>query len=87
VIRNALLPITTIGGIVVAALVAGTVIVEKAYGLDGVGSLLVLAITRKDYPVVQSVGVLIIAAFLIVNALVDVLYTAIDPRTRTMEAR
>lgn len=87
VIRNALLPITTIGGIVVAALVAGTVIVEKAYGLDGVGSLLVLAITRKDYPVVQSVGVLIIAAFLIVNTLVDVLYTAIDPRTRTMEAR
>ena len=83
VIRNALLPVTTIAGIVVAALVAGTVIVEKAYGLDGIGSLLVLSVTRKDYAVVQSVSVLVIAAFLLVNLLVDALYGFIDPRTRT----
>lgn len=82
VVRNALLPITTLAGIIVAALVAGTVIVEKAYGLDGLGSLLVLGVTRKDYAVVQSVSFLVIAAFLIVNALVDVLYGVIDPRTR-----
>ena len=87
VVRNALLPITTIAGILVAALVAGTVIVEQAYGLDGLGSLLVLAITRKDYAVVQSVSVLVIGAFLMANALVDLLYGVIDPRTRGGEAR
>lgn len=83
VVRNALLPITTIAGIVAAGLIAGTVIVENAFGLDGVGSLLVQAITRKDYAVVQSTSILVIAAFLLVNALVDVLYGLIDPRTRT----
>ncbi|MPY59521.1 ABC transporter permease [Streptomyces spongiae] len=83
VVRNALLPITTIAGIIGAGLIAGTVIVENAFGLDGVGSLLVQAITRKDYAVVQSTSVLIIAAFLLVNAFVDVLYGIIDPRTRT----
>jgi peptide/nickel transport system permease protein len=82
VVRNALLPITTTAGVTVASLIAGTVIVEKAYGLDGVGSLLVLAITRKDYPVVLSVSFLVIVAFLVVNAVVDLLYTALDPRTR-----
>jgi len=87
VIRNALLPITTIAGILVAALVAGTVIVEQAFGLDGLGSLLVLAITRKDYAVVQSVTVLVIGAFLVANVLVDLLYGVIDPRTRGGEAR
>ena len=86
VVRNAMLPVTTVSGIVVAALVAGTVIVEKAYGLDGLGSLLVLAVTRKDYAVVQSVSVLVIAAFLIVNLIVDLLYGVIDPRTRTKAA-
>ena len=87
VVRNALLPITTIAGILVAALVAGTVIVEQAFGLDGLGSLLVLAITRKDYAVVQSVSVLVIGAFLVANALVDLLYGVIDPRTRGGDAR
>jgi peptide/nickel transport system permease protein len=87
VVRNALLPVTTIAGIIVAALVAGTVIVEKAYGLDGVGSLLVLAITRKDYAVVQSASVLVIGAFLVVNTLVDLLYGVIDPRTRAVAHR
>lgn len=82
VVRNALLPITTIAGIVAAGLIAGTVIVENAFGLDGVGSLLVQAITRKDYAVVQSTSILVIAAFLVVNALVDILYGVIDPRTR-----
>ena len=82
VIRNALLPITTIAGIVTAGLIGGTVIVENAFGLDGVGSLLVQAITRKDYAVVQSTSILVITAFLLVNAFVDLLYGVIDPRTR-----
>lgn len=87
VVRNAMLPITTVAGILVAVMVAGTVIVEQAFGLDGLGSLLVLAITRKDYAVVQSVSVLVIAAFLVANALVDLLYGIIDPRTRGGQVR
>lgn len=82
VVRNALLPITTNAGMIVASMIAGTVIIEKAYGLDGLGSLLVLGITRKDTTVVLSVTFLIVAAFLIVNALVDMLYSALDPRTK-----
>lgn len=82
VVRNALLPVTTGGGLIVAALVGGDVIVEQAYGLNGLGSLLVLAIERKDYPVVLAVVFVIVAAFLLINALIDVLYVLIDPRTR-----
>ncbi|MEP6842254.1 MAG: ABC transporter permease, partial [Pseudolysinimonas sp.] len=84
IVRNALLPVTTIAGITVASLVAGTFIVEKAFGLDGIGSLLVLAITRNDYPTVQSISFLVMLAFLVMNAIVDVLYTLLDPRTRAV---
>jgi peptide/nickel transport system permease protein len=84
IVRNALLPVTTIAGITIASLIAGTVIVEKAFGLDGIGSLLVLAITRSDYPTVQSISFLIVLAFLVMNAIVDVLYTFLDPRTRAV---
>lgn len=84
IVRNALLPVTTIAGITIASLIAGTVIVEKAFGLDGIGSLLVLAITRSDYPVVQSISFLVVLAFLVMNAIVDVFYTLLDPRTRAV---
>jgi peptide/nickel transport system permease protein len=86
VVRNALLPVTTGGGLIVAALVGGDVIVEQAYGLNGLGSLLVLAIDRKDYPVVLGVLIVIVAAFLLINALIDLLYVLIDPRTRARGA-
>lgn len=86
VVRNALLPVTTGAGLIVAALVAGDVIVEQAYGLSGLGSLLVLAIERKDYPVVLGAVAVIVAAFLLINALIDVLYVLIDPRTRARGA-
>ncbi|MEO7124434.1 MAG: ABC transporter permease [Lacisediminihabitans sp.] len=84
IVRNALLPVTTIAGLTIASLIAGTFIVEQAFGLDGIGSLLVLAITRDDYPTVQSISFLIMLAFLVMNAIVDVLYTLLDPRTRAV---
>jgi peptide/nickel transport system permease protein len=86
IVRNALLPVTTGAGLIVAALVGGDVIVEQAYGLNGLGSLLVLAIERKDYPVVLGVVFVIVAAFLLINALIDMLYVLIDPRTRARSA-
>ena len=85
VVRNALLPITTIAGITVASMIAGTVIVEQAFGLNGIGSLLVGAVNRQDYPLVLALTVIIVLAFLVINAVVDFLYILIDPRTRTVK--
>lgn len=82
VLRNALIPITTVGGITVAGLLAGGVVVENAFGLGGLGSLLVTSIQAKDYAVVQIIALVFVATFVIVNTLVDLAYVAIDPRVR-----
>lgn len=80
VVRNALGPISTVAGTVVAGLLVSTSIVETAFGVSGVGELLVNSVTVKDFPVVQAVTLLVVTAFVAVNALVDVLYPLIDPR-------
>ena len=82
ILRNALIPITTVTGITVASLIAGTVIVEPAFGLNGLGSLLVDAVGDHDFPVVQAVCLILVAAFVVVNVAVDVLYSMLDPRVR-----
>ena len=76
VLRNALIPITTVMGLTIATLIAGAVVIENVFALDGLGSLLVRAIMQRDFAVVQAV----IVAFVVVNAIVDFLYTLIDPR-------
>ena len=86
VLRNALIPITTVGGITVAGLLAGGVVVENAFGLGGLGSLLVTSIQAKDYAVVQIIALLFVATFVIVNTVVDLTYVAIDPRVRPWES-
>ena len=80
IVRNALGPIATISGLVIAGLIVATTIVETAFGLSGVGSLLQSAVSRQDYPVVQAISLLIVAAFLVCNTVVDILYPFIDPR-------
>jgi peptide/nickel transport system permease protein len=80
VLRNALVPITTAAGLTIAGLIAGTVVVENAFALNGLGSLLVQAVGQKDVPVVQAICLLLVAAFIIVNTIVDLLYALIDPR-------
>jgi peptide/nickel transport system permease protein len=85
VLRNALIPIATVGGVTVAGLLAGAVVVENAFGLGGLGSLLVSSIQAKDYAVVQIIALLFVATFVVVNTLVDLLYVAIDPRVRPWE--
>lgn len=80
VLRNALGPITTVTGTVVAGLLVSTSIVETAFGVSGIGQLLVSSVAVKDFPVVQAVCLLVVAAFVIVNLLVDVLLPLIDPR-------
>ncbi|GAA2900642.1 ABC transporter permease [Microbacterium esteraromaticum] len=80
VLRNALIPITTVLGLTIATLIAGAVVVENVFALDGLGSLLVKAILQRDFAVVQAVVLVLVVAFVVVNAIVDVLYTFIDPR-------
>ncbi|MFI7443282.1 ABC transporter permease [Nonomuraea indica] len=80
VLRNALGPITTVTGTVVAGLLVATSIVETAFGLSGIGQLLVGSVTVKDFPVVQAVSLLVVLAFACVNLLVDLVHPLIDPR-------
>jgi peptide/nickel transport system permease protein len=83
VFLGALVPVVTMSGIQLGYLLGGTVVVEQIFVLPGLGRLLITAINGRDFPVVQSVTLIFAAGFIVVNLLIDVLYTAIDPRTRT----
>jgi peptide/nickel transport system permease protein len=80
VVRNALVPIVTGGGLILAYMLAGAVLVEVTFALPGIGSLLVESITAKDIPVVQGLTLLIAFFVVIINLIVDLLYLLIDPR-------
>jgi peptide/nickel transport system permease protein len=79
---NALTAVTTMSGIQLGYLLGGTVIIEQIFILPGMGRLLITSIANRDFPVVQSVVLIFAAGFVIVNMLVDLFYTVIDPRTR-----
>jgi peptide/nickel transport system permease protein len=83
VFRNALIPITTVGGLTVASLIAGSVVVEQAFGLNGIGQFLIQSVNAKDFAVVQAISLILVVAFVVVNTAVDVTYTLIDPRVAT----
>jgi peptide/nickel transport system permease protein len=85
--RHALLPVATITGLVAGYLVSGAVIVETAFGLNGIGAQLIYGVEEKDFAVVQAIALLMVLAFLAVNLLVDLLYGVIDPRVRLTAAR
>jgi peptide/nickel transport system permease protein len=81
-LKNALIPVVTVVGLQLGALLSGAVLTETVFGRVGVGRYVVTAITARDYPVVQGT-VLIVAAFVVlINLVVDVLYAALDPRIR-----
>lgn len=83
ILRNALVPISTGVGVTIAGLIAGAVVAEQVFALNGLGSLLLNSIADKDYAVVQAVSLILVAGFVIVNAAVDMLYPLLDPRIRT----
>jgi peptide/nickel transport system permease protein len=87
VLRNALVPIITASGLILAYLIVGAVLVEVTFALPGVGSLLVDSITSKDVPVVQGVSMLIAFTVVVINLLIDLLYLAVDPRIGFEAAR
>jgi peptide/nickel transport system permease protein len=81
-LKNAAIPIVTIVGIELGTLLGGSVITETIFAWPGVGRLSVQAIYNRDYPVVQAAVFLLAATFIVVNLLVDVVYTYLDPRIR-----
>lgn len=82
-LRNALLPVVTIVGLQFGALLSGAVITENVFAWPGVGTLLIQAITARDYPLVQGCVLVIALCYVAVNFLTDALYALIDPRVRT----
>ncbi len=82
VLKNAMIPILTVFGIITAEIVAGTIIVEQVFSLPGVGQLLITAINNRDFPLVQGIVMYITVAVVIINFIVDILYTVLDPRVR-----
>ena len=83
-LRNALLPVVTIVGLQFGALLSGAVITENVFAWPGVGTLLIQAITARDYPLVQGCVLVIALCYVAVNFLTDALYALIDPRVRSL---
>nr|WP_185985398.1 ABC transporter permease [Aureimonas mangrovi] len=82
-LKNALIPIITVIGLSIALLVAGAVVTETVFGLPGVGNLVVQAVLRRDYPVIQGALLVVAAIYVVINFAVDMLYLAVDPRVRS----
>lgn len=82
VLKNAMIPILTVFGLVMAEVVAGTIIVEQVFSLPGVGQLLITAISNRDFPLVQGIVMYITVAVVVINFIVDILYSVLDPRIR-----
>ncbi|MFJ7667006.1 ABC transporter permease [Lysinibacillus sp. NPDC097195] len=82
VLKNAMIPILTVFGLIMAEVVAGTIIVEQVFSLPGVGQLLITAISNRDFPLVQGIVMYITVVVVIINFIVDILYSVLDPRIR-----
>jgi peptide/nickel transport system permease protein len=81
-LRNAAVPIVTVIGISIATLLGGVVVTESVFNIPGLGRLTVDAVLARDYPTVQAVILLFSLAYVIINLIIDVLYTVLDPRIR-----
>lgn len=82
VLRNALLPLTTVVGFAMVGIIEGALFVELLYGIPGIGRVSLEAVGARDYDVLMAITILGATAFIVINAIVDVLYTFIDPRVR-----
>lgn len=82
ILRNSMIPILTIFGLITAEVVAGTIIVEQVFSLPGLGKLLITSISYRDFPLVQGIVMYITLAVVVINFVVDILYTVFDPRIK-----
>jgi peptide/nickel transport system permease protein len=82
VLRNALLPVTTLAGFEVVFMMSGQIIIESVFNLPGIGKLFVSAAGSRDFPVIQAIVMFIAVVVLAANLVVDVMYAWLDPRIR-----
>jgi peptide/nickel transport system permease protein len=81
-LKNAMIPTVTIIGISFAVLIGGAIVVETVFNIPGLGRLIISAVLRRDYPVIQGVVLCVAGVYMLVNLLVDLSYLAFDPRVR-----
>ncbi|WP_042457111.1 ABC transporter permease [Neobacillus dielmonensis] len=82
VLRNSLIPVVTVFGLILAEVIAGTIVVEQVFSLPGIGRLLITAVSYRDFPVVQGIVLYIALVVVVINFIVDILYAVLDPRIR-----
>ncbi|MEQ6388020.1 ABC transporter permease [Bacillaceae bacterium S4-13-58] len=82
ILRNALIPVLTIMGLIIADTLGGSIIIENVFALPGLGNLLIQSISSRDFPLVQSMVLLIAVIVITINFIVDLLYMVVDPRIR-----
>ena len=80
VIRNGILPVITFLGMAVADIIANSIVIEQVFGIPGLGRTLISSISKRDYPVVEAIIVLIAVVILVINVIVDLLYKKLDKR-------
>ena len=81
-LRNAAVPIVTIIGVGIATLIGGVVVTESVFNLPGLGRLVVEAVLARDYPLIQGLILFFSLAYILINLMIDLLYTVFDPRIR-----
>lgn len=80
VVRNAMIPVLTVGGVQLATMLGGVVVVEVVFAWNGLGRLVFDAVSTRDYPVIQGAVLMVAGMFLVINLIVDLLYAKADPR-------
>ncbi len=81
-LKNAAVPIVTVIGLGIALLIGGVVVTESVYNIPGLGRLVVDAITRRDYPIIQGLILFFAFVYILLNLIIDLIYTMVDPRIR-----
>jgi peptide/nickel transport system permease protein len=87
VLRNSMVPITASSGIVVATMIVGVAVVEKAFAINGIGAYLIEAVNANDFPVVQAITLLFATTYVVLNTVVDIAYASVDPRVAAATIR
>ena len=81
-LKNTMITVITVIGIVLAITLSGSVVIETIFGLPGIGRLIINSVLRRDYPVIQGTVLFIASSYVLVNLLIDLLYVYLDPRIK-----
>ena len=78
--RNGILPVITFLGVAIADIIANSIVIEQVFGIPGMGRTLIASISKRDYPVVEAIIVLIAVVILVINMITDLMYKVLDKR-------